>query len=83
MKFSDFITDKNGDGDEMRLAGWLFILLGAAYGIIKGFLGSPDWTGFTALTGFGTGLLFGGLLGDKVKPTVPPASGNPTAGVPQ
>ncbi len=72
MKFSDFITDKNGDGDEARLAGWIFIAFGLVYGVVKGFLGSPDWTGFATLTGFGVLLFGGGLLGDKVKPTEPP-----------
>jgi hypothetical protein len=82
MKFSDFITDKNGDGDECRLAGWIVIAIGVGYGVIKGFLGAPDWTGFSVLTGFGTLLFGGGLLGDKVKPTASPAPpSSPTQGI--
>lgn len=69
MKFTDFITDKNGDGDEFRLAGWIVIAMGVVYGIAKGVLGTPDWTGFSVLTGFGLALFAGGLAGDKVKPT--------------
>ncbi len=70
MKVSDFITDKNGDGDEFRVAGLIVVALGIAYGIIKGFLGVSDWQGFAALTGFGTLIMSGGLIGDKVKPTL-------------
>jgi hypothetical protein len=81
MKLSDFITDKNGDGDECRLAGWIVIAIGIIYGVIKGFMGEPDWTGVTVLTGIGTLLFGGGIIGDKVKPTTPPASG-PGPGIP-
>jgi hypothetical protein len=83
MKLSDFITDKNGDGDECRLAGWIVIGIAILYGVIKGLLRDPDWTGFAALTGFGVLLFGGGLLGDKVKPNAaPPAPKDTGAGIP-
>jgi hypothetical protein len=74
MKISDFITDKNGDGDEFRLAGCIIIAIAVVYGVVKGILGSPDWAGFSVLTGFGSLLFSGGLIGDKVKPTEPTES---------
>ncbi len=62
----DFITDKNGDGDECRFFGIAFLVYGAIFAWHH-----PDATATTTeLIGTGILLLGGGLLGDKVKPTI-------------
>jgi hypothetical protein len=64
--FIDLVTDKNGEGDDKRLAGWIF-LAAALLSVFWILPGRVDCAAF--LAGTGTTLLFGGVLGDKVSPT--------------
>ena len=70
MTFLDFITDKNGDGDEFRVLGWIFLLGALGYGIYTGVTKTFDVAGFAAIAAAGTTLLYGGAVGDRIKPTV-------------
>lgn len=64
----DFITDANGDGDEKRILGIALIVAAVVYLFLRGDIG-----GFSALAGFGGGLLGLGVVGDKVNgQTSPP-----------
>jgi hypothetical protein len=66
MSLLDFITDKNGSGDEKRLLGIVFLI----YAGVFAWFHPSEATSIGVIAGIGTGLLLGGVLGDKVSPTL-------------
>lgn len=55
----EIFTDANKRPEIKNILGVPIIVAAVIYGII-----SRDWVGFTALSGFGVGLLFGSTIAD-------------------
>ena len=63
QKLGDFLTDSNGDGDIVRVAGLALLIFGAV-----GWWNGKDPT---IVFGIGSGLIISGKLGDAIIPKGP------------
>ena len=62
--FAEIFTDTKGRPEIKMILGVLFVLIGLGYGIYAALHGKADWTGFTAITGFGVTLIGATAIAD-------------------